>query len=343
MQKLGHYLLVLFAFALLRPFAVDAGESPRVMYYGVNLPQAGFGEQHLPGVDGKDYLWPSAADVNSYADAGANVLRIPFLWERMQPALNGPLSANELDHLDDLVTAAGARHVMVILDIHNAGMYEHQLIGSGGVPATAFYDLWTRLATHYRDKPFVAFGLMNEPYKHQADSWALIAQGAIDAIRKTGAKQLILVPGTRWSGAHSWMWNNGGPSNAEALRDIKDPQNYFVFEAHQYLDSDSSGTHPNCVSKEIGEKRLEGMTDWLRQTGHQAFLGEFGASKDPVCIEAMRRMLRYLNANSDVWVGWTYWAAAAWFGDYMFNVYPPDPTRFPQFAVLSGAMHGLDF
>jgi len=46
------------------------------------------------------------------------------------------------------------------------------------------------------------------------------------------------------------------------------------------------------------------------------------------------KMLAYMDANSDAWYGWTYWAASKWFGDYMFNVYPPDTEKYPQAKVL---------
>lgn len=315
-------------------------EPQRNYYHGVNLPQAGFGEQHIPGVIGTDYAWPSASDVDLYADMGANLIRVAFLWERMQPQLDMPLEPHELAQLDTVVAAASARHVTVLLDVHNFGKYGGYFIGSDEVGPAAFADLWSRLAAHYKDQAFVAFGLMNEPYLQNAEEWATIAQQGIDAIRKTGARQLIFVPGTGFSAAHSWTSKIGKLSNAEALAKIKDPAHNFIFEAHDYFDSNASGTHPVCVSEDIGVKRLAAFTAWLRQTGNRGFLGEFGASKDPVCVEALRRTLKYMADNKDVWYGWSYWAAAAWFGDYMFNIYPPDPERFPQVEVLKEAMHG---
>ena len=62
--------------------------------------------------------------------------------------------------------------------------------------------------------------------------------GAIAAIRKAGASNLILVPGNGWTGASSWTQNWYGTTNATAMLNIKDPGNNFAFEAHQYLDAD---------------------------------------------------------------------------------------------------------
>ena len=47
-------------------------------------------------------------------------------------------------------------------------------------------------------------------------------------------------------------------------------------------------------------------------------------------------MLGTLDASSDVFVGWTYWAAGPWWGDYPLSVQPNDDgTDKPQFEILA--------
>jgi len=324
---------LVFFFTFLGAVSVDAAtEIPA--FRGINLGAAAMGSKVIPGKHGTNYLWPTVAEISIYANAGFNTLRIPFLWERMQPQLQQPFDSDELERLDGVVAAAGSNKVTVVLDLHNYGDYRGEMIGSSNVPVKAFEDFWAKVAARYKDKPYVAFGLMNEPNKHKADEWAPIAQAGVSAIRKTGAKQLILVPGTRWSGAHSWLAKDGKLSNAEALSGMTDPENNFAFEMHQYFDSNSSGMSPACVDENIGVKRIQTVTTWLRTMGHQAFLGEFGASKEPICLKALENTLAYMEKNGDVWRGWTYWGAAKWFGDYMFNIYPPDASRSPQMKVI---------
>jgi endoglucanase len=103
---------------------------------------------------------------------------------------------------------------------------------------------------------------------------------------------------------------------------------------HQYFDGNSSGTSPACVNENIGVQRIQNATSWLKSTGHKGFLGEFGASKDSTCLMALKNTLEYIEKNADVWEGWTYWAASKWFGDYMFNIYPPDPIQSPQMKII---------
>jgi len=107
---------------------------------------------------------------------------------------------------------------------------------------------------------------------------------------------------------------------------IKDPINNFVFEVHQYLDIDSSGTHDNCINTTIGSDRLKYFTSWARENGKRGFLGEFGGGKNEICGEALNDMLGYMDNNSDVWAGWTYWSGGPWWGDWYFSNLTPNST-----------------
>ena len=72
----------------------------------------------------------------------------------------------------------------------------------------------------------------------------------------------------------------------------------------------------------------------MKDNNYRAFLGEFGASQNEVCLKVLDKTLAYMDENSDAWYGWSYWAASKWFGDYMFNVYPPDIQKYPQAKIL---------
>lgn len=299
---------------------------------GVNLAGAEFGG--LNGQYGYAYIYPDLAQIRAFAEEGVNVIRVPIRWERIQPALNGPLDEDEARRLDVVIAQAAQLGLSTIIDIHSYGKYRRQKIGSAATPPAAFNDLWRRLAQRHRNKPKVIFGLMNEPVGIAAPVWAGYAEGAVRAIRATGARQLVLVPGANWSGAHSWRNRVGGqPSNAEALASFRDPGNNFAFDFHQYFDGNSSGQSVDCVAVEEAERRLAVATNWLRQTGHRGMLTEFGVARSPHCLNVLRAALRHLTDN-DEWHGWTAWASAAWFGTYPFNLYPLAGERPPQLDVL---------
>ncbi len=268
-------------------------------------------------------FWPTSEEIDYFHGKGMNVIRLPFRWERLQPALYGDFDSGQLAGLDSFVAEATAKGLQVILDPHNYARYGGQLIGSAQVPDSAFADLWTRLAERFRDDPRVIFGLMNEPNTMPTEQWRVSANAAIAAIRATGAANLILVPGNAWTGAHSWTQSWYGTPNAVEMLSIQDPVDNIVFELHQYFDSDFSGLSPVCTPGH-GPAQLESVTSWLRTHGFRGFLGEFAGADNPACRTAIEDALGYLEANADVWLGWTWWAAGPEWGEYIFTLEPTD-------------------
>jgi hypothetical protein len=159
---------------------------------------------------------------------------------------------------------------------------------------------------------------MNEPTDISASAWLEIANRVIGAIRDTGAANLLTVPGTNYTGAHSWR-----SSGNMALAGVVDPGNRFAIEVHQYFDDNSSGTTPKATSGSCGTDRLREFQDWARKNKLKAFLGEFGAAANPASLNALADICQEMSANPDVWLGWTAWAAGPfWPPDYMFNLGP---------------------
>jgi endoglucanase len=161
-------------------------------------------------------------------------------------------------------------------------------------------------------------------------------QAAIDGIRSTGAKQIINVEGNHWTGAWSWTTRkqNNGETNAQSMLRLKDPQNKIMYQMHQYLDTDGSGTHKECVSSTIGVERLRDATAWLKKNRKVAFLGEFAGGDNPQCKTAVEGMLRHMQQNSDVWRGWAWWSGGPWWGNYMYSLEPKDGQAYRPYLDL---------
>jgi endoglucanase len=301
---------------------------------GVNIAGAEFNGKKLPGVADRDYFYPKPATIDHFATAGMNVIRVPFRWERIQPTLNGELDPGEFRRLADVVHRATARKLFVILDVHNYAAYGGASIGTPEVPVAAFADLWKRLAGKFKKEKEVGLGLMNEPKGLPTETWLEAANAAIAQIRAVGAKNLVFVPGNGYTGGQSWFKRSYGTPNAAVMLGVNDPGDNYVYELHQYLDSNYSGTHPECQSETIGVTTLTAVTDWLRQHHKRGFLGEFGVGKGPTCLAALDAMLGFMSKNRDVWLGWTYWAAGAWSPGYFASVQPVDGVDTPQMKVL---------
>jgi endoglucanase len=144
-----------------------------------------------------------------------------------------------------------------------------------------------------------------------------------------------MVPGTIWTGASHWFDDQPGGSNAEVLKGVVDPLDRYIFDVHQYMDDDFSGTKTACSRVDDAMTAIERLTGWLEETGTAAFLGEFGGHARPDCYEGLVRMVGYLNARPDVWAGWTIWAAGDWWGDYPLSVQPEDGLDRPQMVAIS--------
>ena len=298
---------------------------------GVNLAGAEFGS-NVPGVFGTDYTYPTHGEIDYYSSKGMNVIRLPFLWERVQHNAYAALDGTELGRLDDVVNYATGKGMKIEIEPHNFGYGFGALIGSAQTPNSAFADFWGKLALHFKLNSNVMFGLMNEPHDQSASVWLGSANAAIAAIRSAGAvSQEILVPGSYWDGA--WTWTSTDNDTVIGTG-VQDPANNFAFEVHQYLDADGSGTHPGAVSATIGVERLTAITQWAEATGSRLFLGEVGVTTDATSLTALDGMLTYMLQHTGAWQGATYWAGGPWWGNYMFSIEPQNGVDKPQLAIL---------
>lgn len=275
-----------------------------------------------------DYTYPTTREIDYFADKGLRTFRIPVLsWRLLGPG--GAATTKDWALLTQLIEYAGQRHSRVIIDFHQYGGMPSGLIGRDKRATEDFASAWAEVARRLQDHSNVIFGLMDEPYEQSAAEWLVGANAAIVAIRQAGARQLILVPGTHWTGAHSWTETD----NASVMTGVKDPANNFAYEVHQYLDNNSSGTTPDVV-KGAGAERLVDFTNWARMHHVKGFLGEFGFAATPEALAEGRALLNYVSKNRDVWIGWTYWAAGPWWGNYMFSVEPVNGRDRPQLREL---------
>lgn len=305
--------------------------------FGVNLSGAEFGSDHVPGVFNTHYTYPTPEELDYFKAKGFTLFRLPFKWERIQHELNGELNADELIRMKNFVNAARARGLWVLLDMHNYGRRKIDgttyIIGDPMLPISTVADAWQKLAIEFKDYDNIwGYGLMNEPYSMLPSvSWFSIAQAMIDAIREVDTETTIVVGGESFSSAERW------PTVSDNLKNLVDPSNDLIFEAHVYFDKDASGTYKGSYEVEqahpnAGIDRVAPFINWLKENNFRGFIGEYGVpDNDPRWLVVLDNFLNHLKENN---INGTYWAAGPWWGDYVLAVEPKDGVDRPQMATL---------
>lgn len=302
-----------------------------VQLVGVALSGAAFGPSVLPGKHGTNYIFPAESYYQKYAEMGMKLVRLPFLWERIQPQLDTELDAAYLALLKQSLDFAQKHGVKVVLDMHNYYRYYKQPIGSETVPIRSFANTWKRIAQKIGNHPALSgYGLMNEP--NTKGLWPEAALAAAKEIRKVDRANWIYVAGDRFSSA--WHWPQ---SNTQLIADpwMRDPKNNLIFEAHMYLDRDTSGLYKDkteTFAPDLGINRAKPFVEWLRANQLRGFIGEMGVpAYAPDAIVAMDNLLGYLRENC---VPLTYWAAGPWWGNYILALDVSGGAPQPQLPVL---------
>ena len=247
--------------------------------------------------------------------------------ERLTPSMTGSFDKAYLGNLTESVNYITSKGAYAMVQPHNYGRFNGAII----TDTAAFKTWWKNLAAQYKNNELVVFDTNNEFHDMDQQLVFNLNQAAIDGIRASGAtKQYITPEGNSWTGA--WTWVSSG--NAASLVSLKDPQNKLVYQMHQYLDSDGSGTHEECVSATILRERLMAATKWLKDNKKLGFLGEFAGGNNALCVSALKDGLTDMGQNSDVWTGAAWWAAGPWWGDYMYNMEPTSGKAWPLLSTI---------
>lgn len=159
------------------------------------------GTKVLPGVAGTDYNLHPDADFDYFASKGMKLIRVGYLWERLQPTLNGALDETYLGYLISCIDRAYARGMTVLLDCHNYGRRRAlgtngavSLIGSAAVPVSALADMYSKLAARVKGRPgMFAYDIMNEPHT------MLVPQSPLSYNPKLAGQPVQLIPNYKFA------------------------------------------------------------------------------------------------------------------------------------------------
>lgn len=308
---------------------------------GINIMDLGIAPSALPGLYRTHYTKPTLESLQILKNRGLDVVRLPFLWERAQHSLGGPLDPDYMSLLIQALRDCETAGLKAIVDMHNYARYTDdgvkKYFGAPDGPTLEQYgDAWAQISTAIRSdasayRAVHAYDIMNEPHGLSADAgltgaqiWERYAQAAVSAIRATGDTKLIHVEGYAFSSASRWPTQHAAPF-------ITDPANNVMYQAHLYLDNDSSGTYSNTFNEEealsiaqghasVGARavaRLRNFSDWCARFGQRCFLGEFGWPNAHFVGDMDARKWNYagddlMSFMDTAGMGGTMWATGTW-------------------------------
>jgi endoglucanase len=138
-----------------------------------------------------------AEDFPFIAQRGFDHVRIPIRFSGHALA-EAPYTIDDafFSRVDTVLDQATAAHLAVVVDMHAYDDLASNVAGQ----RDRFVALWTQIAEHYKSRPdTVAFELLNEPNSQLDTTWNDVMVRAIEAIRATNPRRLLIVDSVFWA------------------------------------------------------------------------------------------------------------------------------------------------
>jgi endoglucanase len=131
------------------------------------------------------------------ARRGFDHVRIPIRFSGHALAASPyTIDAAFFSRVDTVLNQATAANLAVVVDMHH---YD-DLAANVAAHRDRFVALWTQIAARYQSRPdTVAFELLNEPYSQLDTTWNDVMLPAIQAIRATNPRRLLIVDSVFWA------------------------------------------------------------------------------------------------------------------------------------------------
>lgn len=218
-------------------------------FYGVNRDTLEWGQNNWGGCGGDGHF--TATDFANIAAWHATAVRIPVSEADWLGRRCG--TANYPALVDAAIAAANAQGMYAIVDLHwtDAGGLapcdQGCFSGQQPMPDSDSVRFWSQVAARYANRPGVIFDLFNEPHDVSWNCWrnggcnvtastapagsttpvtytAVGMQQLLNAVRATGAHNLVLAAGL------DWAYDLSGVVNGEALSGSN-----VAYDSHIYV------------------------------------------------------------------------------------------------------------
>ena len=200
---------------------------------------------------------------------GANAVRVPLnesCWlgiDGVDPAYSGEAYRTAIRDYVDRLNAAGLR---VILDLHWTAPGEALAVEQQPMADRDHApDFWRSVAQEFKHNRSVVFDVFNEPYPDSnagSDAaWTCVRDGGtcpgvpyvaagtqelVDAVRGTGARNVIMIAGPQYAGTLE-KWNEYQP---------RDPSQQLAASIHIYFDTPASPEWSPCYRQSCWETTI---------------------------------------------------------------------------------------
>ncbi|MEU4244799.1 cellulase family glycosylhydrolase [Actinoplanes sp. NPDC026619] len=308
-----------------------AGATYRLL--GVNRSSAEFACVQGKGVF--DGAQPDQATVDAMKAWNIHAVRIPLNEDCWLGTYGTPSGLEYQTAVKDYVALLVANGINVILDLHwSHGAYTGTSSACADVNATcqkpmpdAQYapQFWSSVATMFKGNDAVLFDLFNEPYPDAANNWSDMTaawtclrdggtctgftyevagmQDLVDAVRATGASNVLLIPGLTWTNDLT-QWTAYKPA---------DPKNNIVASWHSY-------NFNACVTTACWDSQIGSVA---AQVPVQA--GEIG--QNTCAHDYIDQVMAWADANGVGYTAWTWnpWGCTG--GNVLIQDYTGTPTE----------------
>src|SRR5690606_10729681 len=103
-RRAGAVAMAIFTLYSILPIdPADAVGPTGMIHEGVNIAGAEFTRHVVPGTLGQHYIFPTDAEIDYFAEKGMESIRVPILWERLQPNANGDFDSGYVARVDNAV------------------------------------------------------------------------------------------------------------------------------------------------------------------------------------------------------------------------------------------------
>jgi hypothetical protein len=230
------------------------------------------------------------ASVQAIASWHTNAVRVPLnedCWLNINGVNSAYAGSNYQNAIVKYVNLLNSQGLYAILDLHWSAPGTTPATGQAIMPdADHSLTFWQQVATTFKDDPAALFDVFNEPHPADWSCWknggtcsgisyqTAGSQQLVDAVRSTGAKNVILVAGIGWAGDMTqWLAYEPG-----------DPAGQLTASFHVYNFGGCSDTscwnsviapiasHAPIITGELGETDSSGLfitlyMDWADTQG----------------------------------------------------------------------------